>query len=84
MQAGGCLILNNANFHCVTQRYTKLRRRAVHVRYRRSEPVVSRHGILDPWQSVAEYAAALPDRAALRPPLLDENDEPIRVVASKL
>jgi hypothetical protein len=67
-KAGGVLILNNASFHCVTQRKTALQRRAMHVRYRLPEPVHSRQGIVDPWESVAQYTAALPARSALRPP----------------
>ena len=52
-----------------TERRTEASRRTVHVRYRRPEPAFSRHGIIDPHRSVAHFTAALPDRAAVRPPL---------------
>ena len=52
-----------------TERRTEASRRTVHVRYRQPEPAFSRHGIIDPHRSVAHFTAALPDRAAVRPPL---------------
>jgi hypothetical protein len=68
--AGAAVLLNNASFHCVTERHTTRHRRTVHVRYRLPEPVTSSHGIKPPFQSVAEYTRALPKRPALqRPPL---------------
>ena len=51
-----------------TERRTEASRRTVHVRYRQPEPAFSRHGIIDPHRSVAHFTAALPDRAAVRPP----------------
>lgn len=67
-KAGGVLIINNASFHCVTERKTEKWRRTVHVRYRQPAPIGSRHGILDPWESVQDFTAALPDRPLLHPP----------------
>lgn len=67
-RAGGALIINNASFHCLTQRRTDRWRRTVHVRYRLPEPVKSRHGILDPWESVWHLTSALPQRPALQCP----------------
>jgi len=46
-------------------RYTTRRRRTVHVRYRQPEPVSSRHALKEPWQSVAEFNAALPERLTI-------------------
>ena len=66
--AGAAVILNNASFHCVTERHTTKQRRTVHVRYRQPEPLESSHGLKPPFKSVAEFNAALPDRVALRPP----------------
>ena len=72
--AGAAVILNNASFHCVTERNTARQRRTVHARYRLPElPVSSSHGIKPPFETVAEYTAALPDRPALRPPPLDSS-----------
>ena len=67
-RAGGALILNTASFHCLTERRTNRWRRTVHVLYRQPEPVRSRHGVLDPWESVAHLASALPQRPALQWP----------------
>ena len=68
--AGAAVILNNASFHCVTERNTARQRRTVHARYRLPElPVSSSHGIKPPFETVAEYTAVLPARPALRPPL---------------
>ena len=69
-RAGGALIINNASFHCLTERRTQRWRRTLHVRYRQPEPVQSRHGILDPWESVVHLTSALPQRAALQRPNL--------------
>lgn len=70
-RAGGALIINNASFHCLTERRTDRWRRTVHVRYRQPGPTKSRHGILDPWESVAHLTSALPQRPALLWPGLE-------------
>ena len=68
-KAGAAVILNNASWHCVTERHTTKHRRTIHVRYRHPEPLASRHALKDPFENVAEYTEQLPDRAALRPPV---------------
>ena len=67
-KAGGCLLLNNASFHCLTSRRTTRQRRNVRVRYRQPEPVESGHSITDPYRDVAHFTSSLPDRPALRLP----------------
>ena len=63
--AGAAVIFNNSSYHAGTVRQTTHRRRTVHVRYRQPEPVSSRHALKEPWQSVAEFTAALPDRPTI-------------------
>lgn len=63
--AGAAVIFNNSSYHAGTVRYTTRRRRTVHVRYRQPEPVSSRHALKEPWQSVAEFNAALPERLTI-------------------
>ena len=63
--AGAAVIFNNSSYHAGTVRQTPHRRRTVHVRYRQPEPVSSRHALKEPWQSVAEFTAALPDRPTI-------------------
>ena len=60
--AAGVIFFNNASYHAGTVRQTERPRRTVHVRYRQPEPVASRHTLKEPWQCVADFNAALPDR----------------------
>ena len=63
-------MINNASFHCVTERNTTRHRRTVHVRYRQPEPAGSSHAIKPPFRTVAEFTAALPERVSLRQPAI--------------
>ncbi len=60
--AGAAIVFNNASYHAGTVRQTERQRRTVHVRYRQPEPMASRHALKEPWQCVADFNAALPDR----------------------
>ncbi len=60
--AGSVVIFNNCSYHCATIRHTQRQRRTVHVRYRQPEPTASRHALKPPWNSVAEFWAAMPKR----------------------
>ena len=64
-RAGSAVVLNNSSWHCGTIRHTQRRRRTLHVRYRQPEPVASRHGLKSPWESVAQFTAALPSRLGM-------------------
>jgi hypothetical protein len=64
-KAGTAVVFNNANWHCGTIRRTEQIRRTVHVRYRQPEPVSSRHAIVDPWKSVADFQGAMPKRSSI-------------------
>jgi hypothetical protein len=64
-RAGAAIVLNNSSWHCGTIRHTPRPRRTLHVRYRQPEPVGSRHGLKAPWESVAQFTAALPSRQGL-------------------
>lgn len=66
--AGSAVLFNNSSYHCGTIRHTNRQRRTVHIRYRQSEPVESRHAIKPPWNSVAEFLASLPQRSTFRSP----------------
>ena len=63
-RAGTAVIFNNSSYHAGTVRQTPQPRRTLHVRYRQPEPVDSRHGLTEPWESVAQFTAALPVRPA--------------------
>ena len=64
-RAGTAVIFNNSSYHAGTVRQTPRPRRTLHVRYRQPEPVDSRHGLTEPWESVAQFTAALPVRPAI-------------------
>ena len=64
-KAGTAIVFNNCSYHCGTVRHTRRPRHTVHVRYRQPEPVASRHALKPPWESVAQFTAALPCRAAI-------------------
>ena len=61
-RAGTAVVFNNSSYHAGTVRQTQRPRRTVHVRYRQLEPVDSRHGLTESWESVAQFTAALPVR----------------------
>ena len=64
-KAGAAVLFNMASYHCGTIRHTQRTRRTVHLIYRHPEPVHSRHALGQRWQSVAEFAAAMPKRPAI-------------------
>ncbi len=62
---GTAIIFNNSSYHCGSVRHTRRPRHTVHVRYRQPEPVASRHALKPPWESVAQFSAALPARPTI-------------------
>lgn len=62
---GTAIIFNNSSYHCGSVRHTRRPRHTVHVRYRQPEPVASRHALKPPWESVAQFSAALPSRPTI-------------------
>jgi hypothetical protein len=64
-RAGAAVVFNNSSYHCGSIRQTPRQRRTLHVRYRQPEPVVSRHALKSPWESVAQFTSALPSRTAI-------------------
>ncbi|MDA0748468.1 MAG: phytanoyl-CoA dioxygenase family protein [bacterium] len=64
-KAGAAILFNNSNYHCGSIRQTQHKRRTLHVRYRQPEPVVSRHGLKQPWENVAQFTQALPSRPTI-------------------
>ena len=64
-KAGAAVVFNMASYHCGTVRHTQRIRRTLHLMYRQPEPVHSRHALDSQWQSVAAFAAAMPNRPAI-------------------